>query len=121
MKKRVNDLFKGHRMDFMKLKKLIPSKYRINMKIRTCYNEALKFIKRVQEKTKDQPLVYRGFISALKDYRERKMSILMVVASVNSIIIDYPALIEDFKAFIPNDYEKSSSEEDDSDLYPSSQ
>ena len=41
------------------------------------------------------------------------MSIEEVNNSVRSIMVEYPALIESFKAFLPNYYENSSSEEED--------
>ena len=100
-------------MLLVEFNKLIPSTYRVNVEIRPHYNEAIDYMRRVKEETKDQPLVYTEFIRVLKLYREKQMSIEEVNNSVRSIMVEYPALIESFKAFLPNYYENSSSEEED--------
>lgn len=100
-------------MLLVEFNKLIPSNYRINVETRPHYNEAIDYMRRVKEETKEQPLVYTEFINILKLYREKQMSIEEVNSSVRTIMTDYPALIESFKAFLPNYQENSSSEEED--------
>lgn len=70
-------------------------------------------MRRVKEETKDSPGVYNEFIEVLKKYQEKQMSLEEVNASVTKIMADYPILIQSFKAFLPNYYENSSSEDND--------
>lgn len=109
----MQELFKGHRMLLVEFNKLIPSNYRINVETRPHYNEAIEYMRRVKDETKDHPLVYTEFIRILKLYQEKQMNIEQVNNSVKEIMLDYPALIESFKAFLPNYYENSSSEEEE--------
>ncbi|OMJ92886.1 hypothetical protein SteCoe_4218 [Stentor coeruleus] len=111
--KRVQELFKGHRHLLVEFNKLIPSNYRINVETRPHYNEAIDYMRRVKEETKDRPGVYTEFIQVLKKYQDKTMTIEEVNNSVRVIMVDYPVLIESFKAFLPNYYENSSSEEEE--------
>lgn len=70
-------------------------------------------MRRVKEETKDRPGVYTEFIQVLKKYQSKAMTIEEVNNSVRIIMVDYPVLVESFKAFLPNYYENSSSEEED--------
>ena len=100
-------------MLLVEFNKLIPATYRINVETRPHYNEAIEYMRRVKEETKDFPSVYSEFIRVLKLYREKQMTIEEVNNSVRTIMVDYPQLIESFKAFLPNYYENSSSEEEE--------
>ncbi|OMJ72232.1 hypothetical protein SteCoe_29371 [Stentor coeruleus] len=111
--KRVQELFKGHRVLLVEFNKLIPTNYRINVETRPHYNEAIDYMRRVKEETKDRPDVYSEFIKVLKKYQDKTMTIEEVNNSVRTIMVDYPILIESFKAFLPNYYETSGTEEEE--------
>ena len=100
-------------MLLVEFNKLIPSNFRINVETRPHYNEAIEYMRRVKEETKENPSVYSEFIRILKLYQNKQMSIDEVNNSVRTNMSEYPALIESFKAFLPNYYENSSSEEEE--------
>ena len=89
-------------MLLVEFNKLIPSNFRINVETRPHYNEAIEYMRRVKEETKENPSVYSEFIRILKLYQNKQMSIDEVNNSVRTNMSEYPALIESFKAFLPN-------------------
>ncbi|CAG9334351.1 unnamed protein product [Blepharisma stoltei] len=115
--KRVQELFKGHRVLLLEFNKLIPQNYRISIESRPHYNEAIDYMRRVKEETKHDPAIYEEFIRILKLYQGKEMSLDDVNNSVKKLMVDFPSLIDSFKAFLPNYYDDSSSEEKDEPAY----
>ena len=48
-----------------------------------------------------QPHVYQKFIEIMKKQENQEMDIEQIKISVQEILADYPTLLEEFKAFIP--------------------
>jgi histone deacetylase complex regulatory component SIN3 len=107
----VQELFKGHKTLLLEFNKLIPANFRINVETRPHYQEAIEYMRRVKEETKNTPDVYSEFITVLKKYQDKIMTIEEVNSKVRVIMCGYPTLIENFKAFLPNYNEESSSED----------
>lgn len=106
-------MFKGHKNLLLEFNKLIPSNFRIQVESRPHYQEAIDYMRRVKEETKNSPNVYTEFISLLKKYQDKSLTIEQVNLTVKQLMSDFPNLIENFKTFLPNTHEGSSSEEDD--------
>lgn len=109
----MQDLFKGHKNLLIEFNKLIPANFRISVETRPHYNEAIEYMRRVKEETKDTPGIYTEFISVLRKYQDKSITIDEVNSSVRVIMSNYPILIESFKVFLPSYNENSSSEEED--------
>ncbi|CAG9310396.1 unnamed protein product [Blepharisma stoltei] len=110
--KRVQELFRGHRVLLLEFNKLIPQNYRISVESRPHYNEAIEYMRKVKEETKNDPAIYDEFIKILKQYQSKEMSLDDVNNSVRKLMVNYPVLMDSFKAFLPNYYDESSEEED---------
>ena len=107
----MQELFKNHKSLLLEFNKLIPNNFRINVETRPHYQEAIEYMRRVKEETKQTPEVYTEFISVLKKYQDKVMTIEEVNLKVRTIMSGYPTLIDNFKAFLPNYNEDSSEEE----------
>lgn len=116
--KRVQELFKGHRILLLEFNKLIPQNYRISIESRPHYNEAIDYMRRVKEETKHDPSIYEEFIRILKLYQSKEMSLDDVNNSVRRLMTDFPSLIDSFKAFLPNYYDNSSEEDKEEYIKP---
>lgn len=106
-------MFKGHKNLLGEFNKLIPANFRINIDTKPHYNEAIEYMRRVKEETKDTPEIYKEFISVLRKYQEKSINLEEVNSSVRVIMSNYPVLIENFKVFLPTYNENTSSEEED--------
>lgn len=69
-------------------------------------------MRKVKEETKSDPVIYEEFIKVLKLYQSKEMSLDDVNNSVRKLMVDYPILMDSFKAFLPNYYDDSSDEDE---------
>ena len=110
--RKVQDLFRGHRKLLTEFNKLIPTHYRVQVEPRPQYNEAIEYMRRVREETKEDATIYERFMNILKLYQNKNLSLDQVNTAVRELLQGYPELMESFKAFLPETYEESQEEEE---------
>jgi paired amphipathic helix protein Sin3a len=119
--KRVQELFKGHRQLLTEFNKLIPPDYRINMQVNSPqpsvqYEDAIEYLKRVKDDTRNEPDIYKEFIRILKLYQSQQITQQSVYEQVQSLMKNYPELFEHFVNFLPNTQAPEEVEEDEAEV-----
>jgi histone deacetylase complex regulatory component SIN3 len=120
--KKIQSLFQGQRKLLVEFNKLIPPEYHINVEVHIIQispiNEAIEYMRRVKEETKYNPNIYKEFTRVLHIYREGEITLEDVNEQVKQLLYSHPALLENFKNFLPNCQENESEveEEDEPDI-----
>mmetsp|Transcript_7761 Transcript_7761/g.14774 ORF Transcript_7761/g.14774 Transcript_7761/m.14774 type:complete len:1058 (+) Transcript_7761:4810-7983(+) len=114
--KRVQDLFKGQRQLLIEFNKLIPPDYRINVQPSVQYEDAIEYLKRVKDETRNEPEIYKEFIRILKLYQNQQITQQSVYEQVQSLMKNYHELFENFVNFLPNSQTTEEPEEDEAEV-----
>ncbi|KAG8937148.1 Transcriptional regulatory protein sin3 [Tulasnella sp. 418] len=69
------------------------------------FNTALGYLGKVKSAYQDKPEVYESFLDLMRDYKKENIDLLGVLSRLSTLFNDYPSLIQDFEAFLPQDHQ----------------